>query len=409
MSDGARIHSFYPPRRAVLTATVAAGIAAAGGGVARREQRTPWEALVGQVESPAFAGTAPGVPTYAGARDGPFDPVFGLYNVSARTGRVLTARVLATQRHDTSCRLVFAGDSITAGSQATGLTSYPLETLARLVAGGCQQAGTGICFAGQGVTDPRWSRAGTTTDYLTYTQMSAGGTKTFTSTVPGGQVDLWYFNTSRAFSYSIDGGAPVTVTPSGASSIGVTHVPGLANSTHSVTITSSANYCYLIGVNVFSPAAGLQVFNAGVGLSATAKWLGTGFASLFGMATMQAADGFILGIGANDAGRAVPVATYRSNLTTIATNLAARAPVGLVATNNVGWVTDAAWEPYVAAMYDVADALGVGLMDMYYCWGGYKSAAALGYEGADGAHPNAAGYADMARTMVCLLTGAKTL
>ena len=401
MPDGAvpRTLALRPPRRAVLTATLAAGIVAVSGGTSRREQRSLGDqTLVGHVMSSVDAATTSGVPPYAGPRQGPFDPVFGLYNATAPTGRVLAARLLATQQHGTSCGLVFVGDSITAGAQATGLTAYPLQTLTRLMAGGCLQAGTGICFAGQGITDDRWARTGTTTDYGSFSRMSAGATRTFTSTVAGSRVDIWYFTNSGAFTHSIDGGAPATVTPSGGSAVGVMHVTSLSNAVHSVKVTASADYCYLVGVNVFSPAAGLQVFNAGVAVSQTAQWIGTGFTSLFQMATMQAADGFILGLGVNDAAKAVPVATYRSNMMTIARNFQARAPIALVATNNVGWVADGAWEPYVAAMYDVAD-----------CWGGYRSASGLGYEGPDGAHPNAAGYGNMARGTVCLLTGAKML
>jgi lysophospholipase L1-like esterase len=352
-------------------------------------------------------------PSYVGARTKSFDARTSVYNGTAAGFRTVRAKANSARQGGT-LSLTTIGDSTTAGAGATAQTSWPIQLLDLL---GLPVRGTGAVFGSQGITDSRWASTGTVTGAGAYAQLSAAATKTFTSDRPGTDVDVRFYRNSGAFDLLIDTaiiatGVTVTggtyntstgrVTPDGSLSGGKVTVTGLTSAVHTVKITSVAT-TYLITVNVYSSGSGgVLIANMGVSGTKVADWLSTAFASFYQQATLEPADAFILTLDVNDSSGGTAVATYKTNLQTIATNLKAIAPVILVAGINASGTSSATHQPYVSAMYDIADTLDLPLFDLFHRWGNYLNANTLGLT-ADTVHPNAKGYADWAQALVAVL------
>jgi lysophospholipase L1-like esterase len=361
----------------------------------------------------AQPGDFTALPSYVGVRTKPFDARSSLYNGTAPNFRTIRAKANAVRQGDT-LRVTAIGDSTTAGAGATAQTSWPVQLLDLL---GLPVKGTGAVFGSQGITDSRWTSTGTVTGAGAYAQMSAAATKTFTSDRAGTDADIRFYRNSGAFDVLVDSaiisaGVTVTggtyntstgrVTPDGSLSAGKVTITGLASSTHAVKVTSVAT-TFLIAVNVYaSGSAGVQISNMGVPSTKVADWTSTAFASFYQQATLELADAFILTLVVNDSSAATTVATYKTNLTTIATNLKAIAPVILVAGPNASGTSSTNHQPYVSAIYDIADSLDLPVFDLFHRWGNYLNANNLGLI-ADTVHPNAKGYADWAQAMSAAL------
>lgn len=352
-------------------------------------------------------------PSYVGARTKTFDARSSLYNGTAINMRNIRAGINSTRQGGTFVLTAF-GDSTTAGSGATSALSWPGQMLSLLLASGCPIKGTGLVMAGQGVTDPRWASTGTITAAGSFAQLAAAATKTFTSDRNGTTAVIRFYRNSGNFSILVDGSAPSsgvvtvvggtysagTVTPDGASSAGSVTVTGLTDTVHAVKVTSTAT-TYLIGIKV-TGTAGLEINNMGVPSSASGDWTSTGFTSNFQIATLETPGVIIIPIGVNDGSTSVPVATYKSNLSTIASNAKAIAPVLLVAQINASGIPSATQQQYVSAMYDVADTLDLPVLDLMHRWGSFFAANLLGLT-ADSVHPNSRGYADWAQATTSAL------
>lgn len=360
----------------------------------------------------AQPGAYTGLPSYVGPRTKPFDADSSLYNGTSVNLRNLRALLNSTRQGGT-CRISFIGDSTTAGAGATAGTSYPVQLRALLAAAGYPVKGTGLAFAGQGVTDPRWATTGTVTDSGQMSQMSAAATKTFSSDLTGDAVDIRFYRHGGTFDVLVDtaivaSGVTVTggtyntstgrVTPDGTSAAGKVTITGLASATHVVKVTSTAT-TYLIGIDVYAnTGAGIAVSNMGVASTKSGDWTATGFVTNYQMATLEPADCFVVALGVNDGVSAVPVATFKTNLTTLVTSLLTIAPVILVAQINSSGVPAATQQTYVSAIYDVADTKDVPVVDLMHRWGSYSALNTLGLI-ADTINMNSKGYADWAQAL----------
>lgn len=347
------------------------------------------------------AFTATGIPTYVGTRAKTFDPLTGLYNATAITVRKAQLLVNSTKQGG-SCRITFIGDSETGGTGATAVTAWPRQLRNALAMFGCTVRGTGLTFAGSGVTDSRWTTTGTVTNSGLFSTIATGASQTFTSDTAGVNIDIWYYNSGGSFTYVIDGGAPTTVTVTGGSTTGVVHLTGLANTTHTVRIAPTAGACFLIAVSVFN-ATGLLCNNAGMPSTQTSDWTGTGFVTKFQQATLDTPDVAFVSLGVVDSGSAVALATYESRLTTVVNNCTALgASVILLAEPQPSSVALATWKTYVNSQYNVADALDLPLIDTTHRMGDYTIANGFGLM-YDTTHPNAKGYASHAAAALALL------
>ena len=104
---------------------------------------------------------------------------------------------------------------------------------------------------------------------------TAASTLTFADTNLSTVVDVWYLDIGGAFTYSIDGGAAVTITPPGGTNVAPrkTTITGLSNTTHTVVLTSStATATYVMGV-AFHQATGVVFNNLGYGGASTPSTL----------------------------------------------------------------------------------------------------------------------------------------
>jgi lysophospholipase L1-like esterase len=366
-----------------------------------------------RLNAPAYSADASklfaGLPAYAGTRTKRFDGTRSLYNWDVSNTRKLRAAIAkSTNEAGSIGRIVAIGDSETAGKTTPATTaqtsSWPNQLRNALIASGCADGGTGTVYPGTGVNDTQWVLgSGFTANTLFAAWSGTGKTATFTSARNGTVATVYYFNNSGTFTVTIDGGSPVTVTPTGAQSTGTYQVTGLSNATHTVLITSSSSTGYIIGVSV-NQAAGIQVNTAGASGTKTTDWIASTFSSPATLAQTTAGaapDAYFVALGVNDA-NVTSLATYATQLTTIVNTLKATSDVVLISmlppTQNS--VTTAIWQTYLSAMYDVADACNVPLIDVSNIFGQTSDAIAAGLTSTDTVpHPNAAGYGVIARAI----------
>lgn len=338
------------------------------------------------------------LPSYAVPHNRSFDERLCLYGFSQSVYARALSKINSTRQGGTA-KILCIGDSTTAGTGATGLTAWPIQLRALLALTGCKIRGTGIAYASQGITDSRWSSTGTVTGFGMFAQLSANASRTFVSDQSGDSVDIWYFNTTTAaFTYQIDGGAPVTVTPTGTSTAPKVTVTGLSNTTHTVKVTAgSGGTMFLIGINVYDlVGGGLQITNAGVASSKIGDWTSTSLVTDFTQATLETPDLILVALGINDSAAATNLTTFINSYTTFMTNAQAIAPVIPMIQYNSSSIAASAHYPYASAIYSVADNKSASVIDMFSRWGSYFNLNSWGLT-ADAIHLNAKGYADWAQ------------
>nr|WP_179282831.1 SGNH/GDSL hydrolase family protein [Rhodococcus sp. 15-1154-1] len=358
-----------------------------------------------------------GLPTAVGARSKTFDKARSLYNVKGTNTFAIRAALANALTGAGLATLTFQGDSKTAGFgtnagvSINGAASMPGRIRSLLASRGYPIAGTGPVFCNQnpggGTGDSRWAfSAGWTVSGLNANFASAntaGRTATFTSDLPGTVVEIYSLSNSAPFQYTIDGGAPVTVTPSGTNSLHVTTLTGLSDTIHTIVITTTGTATvYVLAVNV-RRTVGLQILNNAICGSTTINWAGgTQFYQSKRVAELMPTDGVFISLGTNDGRSAVPIATYKTNLgTLIAGHQALGRQVGLIVPSPVSTAQISAsdWNARIAAMYDVADTYDLPLVDLTDVYGTYDAANAKGLF-FDNLHEKEAGYATNAATVL---------
>jgi lysophospholipase L1-like esterase len=310
--------------------------------------------------------------------------------------------------------IVCIGDSETAG-RPNALTSWPFWLRTYLHTLGYPIGGTGawgIDLLGSGPIDARWTLAGgfaLSGSPFWMKSTTKGATATFVSDFPGTTVDVWTFGNSGPFTVKVDSGTETTFTPSGTNGkVERFSVAGLTNAIHTVVVkTTTANSTYVFSVNVYVPETGVQVANFGASGTTTDFWVQPKSEAFTAASQVQniypAPDIVIMSLGVNDFNEEVPLAHYKSNLESLVTTYQGLgADVYLVLQAIEESFPQAAWEEWLGAQYEVAEAMGCGLYDTFALTGTYAEAKAAGLMH-DEVHPNAAVHWQTAKSLAALI------
>lgn len=229
-------------------------------------------------------------------------------------------------------------------------------------------------------------------------------------------VGSWEVATSTMWSYTVDGGAPVTPATPAQDGMFKESVSGLTYTTHTVVITpgpvSGTKYRGLIsGVIVRNASSGVRVHRAArfgtnssgtCGASRTATQQGWIKDALL---KAPSAHLVVYMIGSNDALAAVGLATYKANVKAI-TDWAATLNACTLLVADPRRVTVANQDAYAARLKEVAlENDHVSFFDMKTFLGDYATYNAAPFSGyQDGVHPNRKGNGDMARIVFQAIT-----
>lgn len=351
-------------------------------------------------------------PYVSGSHSGPYE---GRANFYGNPATVRAARaVLAQAATGVLKSFAFLGDSKTSGGAGGSVNdqskAHPSIMRSLLPGVGIPSAGTGFCpVGGVATADGRTTRVGAWADGLLpmFTTGPNAATITFVSDSPGTVVDVYYLTTSGTFTVTIDGGAAVPVNPAGGNNLAKYEVVGLPNTVHTILITATAANCLISGVEVRG-TAGLRCHNWGVGGAKASDWTSTVFSNrgwVAGqVAILAGCDLLAVELGVNDIAGAVSNAAFIANLETIFGNFPG-VPALLVVESAPAAQTDSAWTAYVNNSYAVADALGIGLLDLRDRWGPSATNQAIGMIGVDGLHETVGGYVDKAQAHLRAILG----
>lgn len=301
-----------------------------------------------------------------------------------RLYRSLAAAAAGTGYSD---HLIIGDDQSYHRTVATADTYWPTLLRSRMVNAGVPLGGTGWVRVHAGGTtnlDSRVTKTGTWT-ITAYTSdvvaAESGATMTFTSDVAGTIAQVAYKNTSGAFTVAIDGGSPVTVTPSGATTIGTYTVSGLSNATHTIVVTTSSATAVSVVAFAVSQTSGLRVHNlAGNGMSLAQFKAAVNPTVLSSLpSTLVPTPNVVhVQLGLLDAYNAT--ATFQADLASVR-NQWPNADVIFY----TPWEPDPTflgtgkpWTRIVEDIFTVADAAGAPVIDIYRRSGGWTTANAAG-------------------------------
>lgn len=351
----------------------------------------------------------PGLGTITGVDAGSTtDHRVSLYNFKPAQVMRLRAALGRAYAGTGAANLAFVGDSTTAGVGALS-APWPKHLVDRLSARGYKTTGTGLVAAHKGGAgnDPRWSLgsgwSGATSSSNLLQNSTNTNPATFTSTTTGTVARVFYANTSGPFTVSIDGAAPVTVTPTTYNAPGTYEVTGLTNTTHTISVVRGASgTTRIFGAEIAAGNTGIRPYNAGIAGARTTPgsqqyWFGV---ELYATAPGAFnADCVFYMFQTNDVVAATPVATYKSNIQSSITNMRNNGAdvvlVTAVPSDVSGTQGAATFPPYTTALYELADENDLPLIDLHDRLGTYARSNALGLM-ADPLHPTAAGYATVA-------------
>lgn len=382
---------------------------------------------MGILDTPGYSRTAAiaafakqDVPAYAPAtRLHEFNPSFSVYNLTKSSTAKLRAQVARSQAGFSSI-MTLMGHSYFAGSNATpGATDFP-TALRKVLAKKLDDVWTGVVAFRNGETrdlrytivDAGWgtSNGAVIDPYASCT--TAGASLTFVSDTVGTSVRIVTFENSGTFTYEIDGAAPVTVTSSSGTALTrIIDINGLANTTHTVKITATTTTStYFIGCGV-RRSTGLEIVNFGYGGSTSTQWTNTASTQKRGSArnATPARNIVLLQLDTNDVRTGVTAAAWKANMQTIISGeQSATTAIVLIAsinTDNQANITQATWNAYYQASYELADQYDIPLVDTTHLFGGWTTALANSITG-DFLHLNAGGWRQTAEAVARLLAPA---
>lgn len=212
---------------------------------------------------------------------------------------------------------------------------------------------------------------------ITFLTANASGA-TLTFKVTGTNVTIYNFSGSApraAFTYSIDGGAPVNVVvPVGPTAVQQTTISGLSNVEHTVVLAWNglpAEVFFPIGVAGYN-ATGIIVDQMGRAGSTTVDWSGTPtLVSAYNGGASNPADLVILGLGLNDSIAPVTGENWVKNMTTYlqATRAATGATDLILVHQHYGNFNSGTGAPtygdYSSRIKDLADNYNAALVNMW--------------------------------------------
>lgn len=360
------------------------------------------------------------VPSYAPAnRLYEFNPEMSAYNMTKASTAKLRAQVARSQAGFSSI-MTLMGHSYFAGSNATpGSTDFP-TALRKVLSKKLDDVWTGVVAFRNGETrdvryttvDAGWgtSNGAVIDPYASCT--TAGASLTFVSDTVGTSVRIVTFENSGSFTYEIDGGAPVTVnSTSGTALTRLIDVSGLANTTHTVKITATTTTStYFIGCGV-RRTTGLEMVNFGYGGSTSTQWTNTASTQKRGSArnATPARNIVLLQLDTNDVRTGITAAAWKANMQTIISGeqstTTAVVLIASINTDNQANITQATWNTYYQACYELADQYNIPLVDTTHLFGGWTTALANSITG-DFLHLNAGGWRQTAEAVARLLAPA---
>lgn len=249
-------------------------------------------------------------------------------------------------------------------------------------------------------------------------QTTAAGTATYVTPKACTAVDLYYYDLiAGSWSWTLDGGAPTTVTPPANGGVKKISIgSGLANTTHTIVITWISGVLRIAGASSVYSSTGVGFGHIGVGGLQTTAYISTGDtaqSNLIGRGTTEVV-GFpntphllMIGMGINDCntqniGPEQWFYTYRrlilgARRTRPGTSVLLFSPAagdsiygdgGALMTNGNDWGS------YVAAARRLAMVENCAHLDTHAKWG--STPVAQGFVTAGDVHPTIAGHADIA-------------
>lgn len=366
---------------------------------------TAWASLSYQQAPPAAPfGTSPGV----------FDARRSLYNAGPEKFRKFRAALGKAATGKALCRVAHMGDSTSEGVGETSnrmANSWPGQLSQIFNTNGYTLDGSfGVlqAYTNNAGYWPEWVQTTGSWNALNggspvVSATASGAVLTFTSTNTGTVLELRYLHTGASFTYSLDGGAAQTVTTNGSQAVGLVQLTGLANTTHTIAITSTGN-TQIFSAHVHSSiTSGLQFWNAGIGSSKSSDWYGSNswFAAPKLLSNWSPNLTTIM-LGINDAtNQVVTPANYQTNMQALITQALTTGDVLLISPVPASGVD---LSQYMPLLYGLADSNNLPLLDMTHRWKDWTTQNAMAVY-MDTYHPNGAGYNDVARAVYAALMG----
>lgn len=351
-------------------------------------------------------------PTAVGPRTGKFSIEHRLYTPVGASLEPMRDRIASALRGNIDYRLTCIGHSMVAGQGSIpGRMDWPRLFQRRAATGGKCTPGMVVAYNHTTVDsritkDAAWTTPGNPRGNMQghLATQTAGASITWTFDHAGTIVEIYTFGNSAPVTYSIDGGAAVTIVPSGASAGQRTVITGLSNAKHTVKIsaTVTGTYSYVLGVALCNER-GLQISNMGYSGSIAEDWkTGGRFYDGFNNITKtMTSDGVIVRLGANELIHNVGAASLATWLQDIVAGLLATGKDVLLMVDPP--MTSAQWETsFYPVIYDVADTNKVPVLDYTADYISRDLAESLGLF-ADSYHPNPKGYVQEAERLALAL------
>lgn len=297
------------------------------------------------------------------------------------------------------CKVGVLGDSTSAGvgSANSREQSWPAFLATLLNARGLTKSGTGPLNWSQfplstalGLGGGSISNSGSDQ----YTTLANSGAAPLTATGRGTVFELLYANNNtNPFTYTIDGAAPVTVTPANTNSIAKLTVTGLSDAQHTVSIAQTGGGFGIYWSAEFRYPTGLVVGNLSQNGKSSTDWASTtNWYDMLNWAKAWAPNILVLPLGINDWILGTSTAQYQANLGKIIDQISPATAVLVVPipsnpAHASGFRTD-----YDAAVYALAATRDLAVVDLTQRMHSWAAGSALGLY-SDDLHMTPAGYA----------------